>query len=89
MAVSSNDFSSFNIWFSYRIVFKNCSLSHCVLHSTFLPVNMKFFMFMCEGCVKVYEIKINTGNLLFVVEICSLCRKETLFQVEFQQCKWK
>ena len=29
------------------------------------------------------------NNLLVDVEIFSLCRKETLFQAEFQQYKWK
>ena len=49
---------------------------------------MKFFMFVCERCVKDYEMKMN--NLLVNVEILSLCHKETLFQVEFQQyIKWK
>ena len=33
------------------------------------------------------EMKMN--NLLVDVEIFSLCRKETLFQAEFQECKWE
>ena len=55
-----NDFSSFDTWFSYEIVFVHCNLFHCVLYSTFSPVNMKFFIF-------VYEMKMN--NLLVDVEI--------------------
>ena len=35
----------------------------------------------------MYEMKMS--NLLADVEIFSLCRKETLFQAEFQQYKWK
>ena len=39
-------------------------------------------------CVwKMYEMKIN--NLVADVKIFSICRKQPLFQAEFQQYKWK
>ena len=39
-------------------------------------------------CVlKMYEMKMN--NLPVDVAVFSLCRKETLFQAELQQYKWK
>ena len=47
-----NDFSSFNIGLSYKILFVHCNIFHCVLYSTFSPVNIKFFMFVFERCVK-------------------------------------
>ena len=45
-----NDFSSFNILFSYKIVFVHCNLFRCVLStgSTFSHVTMKIFMFVCD-----------------------------------------
>ena len=48
---------------------------------------MKFCMFCVKDVCEMYEMKMN--NLLFDVEIFSLCRKETLFQAEFEQHKWK
>ena len=50
-----NDFSSFNILVSYKILFVHCNLFRCVLYtgSTFSNVNMKFFMSECdERCVE-------------------------------------
>ena len=46
-----NDFSSFDIRFSYKIAFVYCNLFNCVLYSTFSHANMEFLILVCERCV--------------------------------------
>ena len=48
---------------------------------------MRFLCFCMNDACRMYEMKMN--NLLVNVKIFSLCSKETLFQAEFQQYKWK
>ena len=85
--LSFNDFSSFNVWFSYKIVLVRCYLFHCALYCTFSPVNLKFLCLCVKDVCRMCEMKMK--NLLVDVEICSLCRKETGFQTDFQQYKEK
>ena len=60
--------------FSHKIVFAHCNLFHCVLYSAFSPVNVKFFVFVCER----YELKMN--NLLVDVEIFSFVINKLYFK---------
>ena len=63
--------------FSHKIVFAHCNLFHCVLYSAFSPVNVKFFVFVCER----YELKMN--NLLVDVEIFSFVINKLYFKQSF------